>query len=1202
MPDSFVHLHCHTEYSMLDGAAKINDSIQAAVQDGQPALGITDHGNLYGLLDHYQACNKAGITPILGCELYMSDGSRYDRPSRTAKDDMGLDVANTGSSKLYYHMLAMAEDITGYRNLIRLSTESFMSGYYYKPRVDWELLEQHHSGLIVTSGCLGGVVLQRLLHDDERGAMEAAAKFQDIFGRDNFFVEIQDHGIPEQAITNPQLIKIARALNAPLVATNDSHYVHREDALPHDVLLCIQTSAKQSDEKRFRFSSDQHWLKSAEEMRRLFADVPEACDNTLWIAERSHVEIDPGSEYHLPQFEIPEGYSSQEEYLRYLTWEGAKWRYGDNFSDEVRDRIEYELGVISRMGFCGYFLVVWDLYRHAAKVGVQTGPGRGSAAGSAVSYCLNICQLDPIRYGLIFERFLNPGRKQMPDIDMDFDENGRLEMLRYTREKYGSDHVAQIITFNTIKARAAVKDAARVLGYPYSIGETISGAMPPLIMGRDTPIPACFELTPGYEEGYARASELRALYEGDETVRKIVDVAKGLEGLKRSDGIHGAAVLVGDRPLVEYMPLQRKAGTKDNPEDVPVVTQYDMHHAEWLKLCKLDYLGLRNLGVMKNACIMIRDTAGEDIDINNIPIDDRATYDLLSAGRTTGVFQLESSDIRALTRSIAPDNIEDVSALVALYRPGPMAANMHNDYADYKHKRKQQVTMHPDLDALLADTYGLMIYQESIMLVAQRFAGYTLQEADDLRKACGKKLRELIAQHREKFIQGCVENGYTAKLGNDLFDIIEPFSNYAFNKSHALSYGFIAYQTAWFKANWPNHYMAALLSSVADKSDRLEYYMAECRDMGLNVLVPDVNVSVGSFSVVNNGSPSNPEWHIRFGLGAIKGVGESVVDAIVDEREQNGPFSDFVDFCRRVSSKVVNKSTMESMITAGAFDSFGYARRGLLEFYLGNAPMLKPITQSEDMEPSLFDVEILSDASGLLKQIQDVEWPRAQKLELEKKALSFFVSDHPLSRAKGVIDQFCDTKISDILTDAENFDGKVVRIGGLATTIVEKKTKRGSTMGTLLLQGMDSTIEVVVFPQKWQTLQTKIKHTNIIAVTGRVQARGHSISVLADDVSDIHVDKEIDDPVEIVVGSEWDERSSLEKEALIDRVRQVCAAHPGMSPVFLSKMNSDGKWGVKYVGQSVNFTPQFIGDMRLALGEISDVLTAMRETEMGVDI
>ncbi|MGH9180191.1 MAG: DNA polymerase III subunit alpha, partial [Acidimicrobiales bacterium] len=762
----------HTEFSMLDGAARIKEVIAAAVADGQPAIGITDHGNMYGVLDFYKECRRQGINPVIGTEAYMAAESRHERPVRRGRiDDTGGEAGAAGAGeKLYYHLTLLAETTEGYRNLLRLSSAAYLEGYYYKPRLDWELLARHHAGVMATTGCLGGVVLQALLRGDPARALRLAGRLQDIFGRESLFVELQDHGLADQRTTNPQLVEIARTLAAPLLATNDSHYTHQGDAVAHDALLCVQTGATLADEKRFRFEGDQHFLKSAAEMRTLFAEVPEACDTSLAIAERACVEIEFGVP-KLPHFPIPGGFADAAAYLRHLTLAGAADRYGSPVPAEVSQRLENELAVIETMGFAAYFLVVWDLIRYAREQRIRVGPGRGSAAGCCVAYCLRIVDMDPIRYGLIFERFLNAGRKSMPDIDMDFDERYRGEVIRYAAERYGADHVAQVVTFSTIKARAAVRDAARVLGYPYSLGDKVAKAMPPLVLGRDTPLHACLDATPGFEDGFKMAAELRQMYESEPDAAKVIDVARGLEGLRRQDGIHAAAVVICDLPLTEYLPIQRKPEPGAPAADAPIVTQYEWHGVEELGLLKMDFLGLRNLSVIERALDLVELSGGERPDIDGVALDDPATFAMLREGRSMGVFQLEGGPMRALLRSLAPTAFEDIGALVALYRPGPMASNMHNDYADRKNGRKPVTYLHPDLAEILADTQGLMIYQESVMRVAQRFAGYSLIEADQLRYACAKKIRPLIAAEREKFVAGCEAAGYGSAIGTTLFDV-----------------------------------------------------------------------------------------------------------------------------------------------------------------------------------------------------------------------------------------------------------------------------------------------------------------------------------------------------------------------------------------------------------------------------------------------
>src|SRR4051812_36181293 len=846
MANSFTHLHVHTEFSMLDGAARVGDLVAKAAADGQPAVGITDHGNMYGVLDFYQACRAQGVKPIIGSELYMAYESRTERPPRRGRmDDSGGDAE--GGRKAYYHLTALAESNVGYKNLIQLSSRAYLEGYYMKPKVDWDLLSDHSEGIIATTGCLGGQVLQALLNDDPVDALAKAARLQDIFGRDNLFIELQDHQLPEQKRTNPQLLEIARKLQAPLLATNDSHYTHREDHEAHDALLCVQTGALMSDPDRFKFTGDQHYLKTADEMRRLFTELPEACDNTLWIAERANVEIEFGKP-QLPNFPIPEGFADDAAYLEHLTFAGARERWGDHVPDEAVERLAYELKVIGDMGFSSYFLIVWDLIKHARDTGIRVGPGRGSAAGCAVAYTLRITDLDPIKYDLLFERFLNPSRISMPDIDMDFDSRYRDEMIRYAAERYGRDHVAQIVTFSTIKARAAVRDAARVLGYPYIVGDKVAKAMPPLIMGRDTPLHACFEQHPKFEDGFKMAAELRAMYETDNDARSVIDVARGLEGLRRQDGIHAAAVVITKESLTDYLPIQRKPEAGKDPESAPMVTQYEMHGVEDLGLLKMDFLGLRNLDVLTDSIEIIKQTRGIDLDIDNVALDDEPTFELLRRADTMGVFQLEGGPMRALIRSLAPTAFEDICALVALYRPGPMAANMHNDYADRKNGRKPVSYLHADAEEVLADTYGLMIYQESVMKVAQKFAGYSLAEADNLRRACGKKIKEKMRQERDAFVTGCERSGYGRDLGNKWFDIIEPFADYAFAKSHAFGYGLIAYQTAYLKANFASEYFSALLTSVKTNLDKAAVYLADCRAMNIEVTVPDVNRSESDFT------------------------------------------------------------------------------------------------------------------------------------------------------------------------------------------------------------------------------------------------------------------------------------------------------------------------------------------------------------------
>jgi DNA polymerase III subunit alpha len=1199
---SFSHLHTHTEYSMLDGAARVHDLVAAAVADGQPALGITDHGNMYGVLDFYKACRDAGVNPIIGTEAYMAGESRFDRPVRRGKvDDTGGDTE--GGGKLYYHLTLLAETTAGYRNLMKLSSAAYLEGYYYKPRVDWELLERHHEGVIATTGCLGGVVLQALMAGDEKRATALAARLQDIFGSGNLFVELQDHGLAEQRRTNPALVRIARTIGAPLLATNDSHYTHREDAEAHGALLCVQTGATLDDPNRFKFDSDEHYLKSAAEMRKLFAELPEACDSTLEIAERANVEIQFGVA-ELPQFPVPESFkgATHEErsdaFLRHLTFEGAVQRYGSPVPDDVTNRLEYELSVISSMGFSAYFLVVGDLIDHARKTGIRVGPGRGSAAGCCVAYCLRIVDLDPIRYDLLFERFLNPGRKQMPDIDMDFDERYRAEMIRYAAERYGADHVAQVVTFSTIKARAAVRDAARVLGFPYIVGDRIAKAMPPLVMGRDTPLHACLDKTEGHEDGYVAAADLRAMYDQDPEAHRVIDVARGLENLRRQDGIHAAAVVITRDPLTEYLPVQRKPESGQNPADAPLVTQYEMHGVEELGLLKMDFLGLRNLSVIDRALDLIDRTTGSRPDIDHVPLDDEAVFAMLKRGDGIGVFQLEGGPMRSLMRSLAPVSFDDVAALVALYRPGPMAANMHKDYADRKNNRKPIVYLHEDMKQIVGDTYGLMIYQESVMRVAQKFAGYTLEEADNLRKACGKKIRSLIAAEREKFVEGCETTGYGRECGTQLFDIIEPFADYAFNKSHAYGYGLIAYQTAWLKVHYPVEYLAALLTSVKDDKDRTAVYLGECRAQGIEVLVPDVNRSAGEFT------PSESEdgrKRILFGLAAVRNVGEGLVEKIVAEREQNGLFTDFYDFCRRVDPVVLNKRTVESLVKAGAFESLDHPRMGLClvseeivdrtlerrrEEEAGIATLFSCLESDEDETAS-------SSFAGLADAripIIDQEFDKGQMLGFEKEMLGLYVSDHPLRGFESALSRLTECSIAElkdlddetrsasggsgVLASAVR-EGQIKVVGGIVTSLSRRYTRKGELMATFLLEDLHGSIEVFVFPKIMQTFGLTLSDDAIVVVKGRVDTRDEQVKLVCMEISFPSLTAEGAGELRLRLPI------NAMTDGLLERLKAVLVEHPGDEPVFLNL----GQTTLRLPGEfNVDSRSGLVGELLTLLG------------------
>ena len=1166
---SFVHLHTHTEFSMLDGAARIPDAVAAAVNDGQPALGITDHGNMYGVLDFYKGCNQHGIKPIIGTEAYMALESREERPSRRGRklDDSGGDTDS--GTKLYYHLTLLAENNAGYSNLLKLASRAFLEGYYYKPRMDWDLFAQHNEGLIATTGCLGSVVQQSLLKGDYQGALDRAARLQDIFGRDNLFVELQDHDIPAQKRCNPQLLEIAQTLKAPLLATNDCHYTHQHDAISHDALLCVQTGSQMSDPDRFKFHGDQHYLKSAREMRSLFSELPESCDNTLWIAERADVNIEFGNVY-LPDFPLPPEFETDDDYLRHLAFEGAKKRWGNRLSDEIVDRLGYELRVISDMDFSAYFLITWDLIRHARDNNIRVGPGRGSAAGCAVAYCLQITDLDPIKYDLLFERFLNPGRKSMPDIDMDFDDRYRDEMIRYTAETYGREHVAQIITFSTIKARAAVRDAARVLGYPYAVGDKVAKAMPPLVMGRDTPLWACFDQNDQYVDGFKAASDLRQMYDSDPDVKRVVDVAKGLEGLRRQDSIHAAAVVITRDPLTEYLPIQRKPESGVAPEDAPVVTQFEMNGVEELGLLKMDFLGLRTLSIIDEALRLIETSTGTAVDIDAIPLDDEKTFRLLQAGDSLGVFQLESAPMRSLMRSLAPTVFDDVAALVALYRPGPMAANMHNDYADRKNGRKPIDLPHTDLDEILTETYGLMIYQESVMRVAQRIAGYTLAEADDLRKACGKKDRKLIAEQRVKFVDGTVASGYDEQLGTRLFDIIEPFADYAFNKSHAFGYGLISYQTAFLKSNYRVQFMAAVLTGVKHNLDKAGVYLNDCRQANIVVEVPDINRSEVDFAAKDS--------RIPFGLSAVRNVGEGVVSPIVEERSSNGDYKDFYDFCERVPIAVLNKRSLEALIKAGAFESCGHSRQGLLGVAEQIVDQISNRRKEADMGIQTLFGELDANTGGFDEKIEipDAEVDQKTMLAWEKEMLGLYVSSHPLYGVEASLRQATDCSIADAPNQPQRDDGKdaFLTLGGVVSNLQRKFTRAGDAMAVFELEDLQSSIEVTVFPRTMSEHGHQLDDDAVLLVGGRIDNRDDEPKFLANRLTYFEP-KSGPSELRLTVPSHQ------VSDKLVADLKALLSEHPGDTAVFLHL----GKQTVRLPDNfRVNPANGLAGELRVLLG------------------
>jgi DNA polymerase-3 subunit alpha len=953
---SFVHLHNHTEFSMLDGAARIKPLVEKASELGMPAIAMTDHGNTHGAYEFWKQATAAGIKPIIGMEAYLAPGSRLEKTKVRWADGGDDDVSGGGA---FSHLTMWATDNASMNNLFKLSSEAYLSGYYFKPRIDRELLGQYGKGLIGTTGCPGGEVQTRLRLGQYDEALKTAAEFRDIFGKENYFVEVMDHALEIEKRVRDDLLRLAKDLGLPLVGTNDLHYVHKEDSVAHEALLCVQTGTNLDDPKRFKFESQEFYLKSASEMRSLFSEIPEAADNTLLIAERCEVNFE--KQDLMPRFPVPEG-GTEAEWFEKEVWRGMESRYPDGFSDRHREQAAYEIEVIVKMGFPGYFLVVSDFIRWAREQGIRVGPGRGSAAGSIVSYAMGITELDPLAHDLIFERFLNPERLSMPDIDVDFDDRRRPEVIRYVTEKYGADRVAQIVTFGTIKAKQALKDAARVLAKPYSVGEKLTKAMPPMVLGRDVSLD---DVTNKDSERYPEAADFRELIEDDEDSKQVFELAQGLESLKRQWGVHAAGVIMSAKPLMDVIPIMKRE------EDGAIITQFDQPPCEELGLLKMDFLGLRNLTVIDDTLANIELNRGEKVVLEELDLDqDEKAYQLLSRGDTLGVFQLDGTNMRSLLRMLKPSEFEHISAVIALYRPGPMGMNSHTNYAQRKNGQQQSEGVHPELleplSEILDPTYGLIVYQEQVMAAAQKVAGYTLGQADLLRRAMGKKKPEELAKQFELFSEGMKKNGYSAPAVKALWDTLLPFADYAFNKAHSAGYGVLSYWTAYLKANYPAEFMAALLTSVGDSKDKLGVYLNECRKMGIQVLPPDVNESIGTFAAVGD--------DIRFGLGAVRNVGKNVVESIIEAREQER-FSSFQDFLTRVSAQASTKRVVESLIKAGAFDSLGHTRRSLIAIHeeaIETSAMLKRQAASGqvDLFGGLMDedpatIEIPSFPSGL---------------------------------------------------------------------------------------------------------------------------------------------------------------------------------------------------------------------------------------------
>ncbi|MFL6039867.1 MAG: DNA polymerase III subunit alpha [Gaiellales bacterium] len=1044
-PAPYVHLHVHSEYSILDGACRIGPLVDRAADLGMPAIGLTDHGSMAGAVEFFRTAGKAGVKPVMGCEVYVVD-DHAARPQREKRA----------------HLTLLAETTQGYNNLIRLVSAGYLDGYWYKPRVDFDQLAAHADGIIALSGCLSGRVCKALTEDDPRAAREELDRLVQVFGRDDVYVEVQDGKIDVQTRINPHLAALARDAGLPMVGTGDVHYLTRDDAIPHEALLCIQTQDTLDNPNRFRFSNHEFYLKSPAEMYELMAAGfgEEMLRRTVEIAERCNAEVGLGS-MHLPRFEVPEGETAIG-YLRRLAEQGLRERYGAE-TPELRQRLEFELRTIEEMGFPDYFLIVWDFIRFAREDGVSVGPGRGSAAGSLVAYCLRITDLDPMGYSLLFERFLNPGRKSMPDIDIDFAVAGRERVINYVAEKYGRRNVAQIITFGKMQPKAAIKDAGRVMGIPYGAVDRIAKLVP------DGP-------KISFEECMKPGAELRRSYDTDETTRSIVDMARPLEGVVRNDSIHAAAVVIGDRPLTEYLPLQQKGS------DAEVVTQFPMGDVEALGLLKMDFLGLRNLDVIDRSLDLIELSTGRRIAMDDVPLDDAGTYDMLARGEATGVFQFESSGMREALRQVRPTRFEDLVALVALYRPGPMQ-NIPV-YAARKNGREAVTYPDPRLEGILAETMGITVYQEQAMLIAREIAGFTPAEADDLRKAIGKKIASLMASLKDRFIEGCIANGVSPDLAARLWDDNERSSDYSFNKSHAACYALIAYRTAWLRANHPAEYMAALISSVMSTKDRVPFYVTECADMGIEVLPPDVNTSQSDFAVVDG--------RIRFGLSAVKGVGDGAVRAIIAARE-SAPFTSIWDFCERVDCRAVNKKAIESLVRCGALDSTGASRTGMLEV-LPSAQGSGQQHQQDALlgQGSIFDFEEPSANGGapespfLAKQhppVPPLEDDRKDLNAMEKETLGLFLSSHPLKEVRAALRQKVECSVAEL---GGKRDGEWVTVGGMIAECKRIRTKKGDPMMFATLDDLEGQVEILIFNSAYASNAEKLDVDKVVIVRGRV--------------------------------------------------------------------------------------------------------------------
>ncbi|MUM18992.1 DNA polymerase III subunit alpha [Mycobacterium sp. CBMA 623] len=1161
---------------MLDGAAKIKPMLAEVERLGMTAVGMTDHGNMYGASEFYNVATDIGVTPIIGIEAYIAPASRFDT-KRVFWGDPGQKSDDVSGSGSYTHMTMVAENATGLRNLFKLSSLASFEGQLGKwARMDAELIAEHSSGIIATTGCPSGEVQTRLRLGQEDEAVAAAARWQEIFGRENFFLELMDHGLSIERRVREGLLEVGKKLGIPPLATNDCHYVTKDHAHNHEALLCVQTGKTMSDPTRFKFDGDGYYLKPASEMRDLWDDsVPGACDNTLLIAERIQPYTDVWSfKDRMPVFPVPEG-EDQDSWLRKEVDRGLERRFhgiAGGVPEEYFTRAHFELDVIKQKGFPAYFLVVGDLVAHAKEVGIRVGPGRGSAAGSLVAYSLGITNIDPIPHGLLFERFLNPERPSAPDIDIDFDDRRRGEMVRYATDKWGSDKVAQVITFGTIKTKAALKDSARIhYGQPgFAIADRITKALPPPIMAKDIPV---WGITDPEHERYKEAAEVRTLIDTDPDVRTIFQTARGLEGLIRNAGVHACAVIMSSEPLTEAIPLWRRA------QDGAIITGWDYPSCEAIGLLKMDFLGLRNLTVIGDALDNIKANRGVDLDLDHLPLEDAATYELLSRGDTLGVFQLDGGPMRDLLRRMQPTGFNDIVAVLALYRPGPMGMNAHNDYADRKNGRQPIKPIHPELEEplkeILSETYGLIVYQEQIMFIAQKVASYSMGKADALRKAMGKKKLEVLEAEYKGFYEGMTNNGFSEKAVKALWDTILPFAGYAFNKSHAAGYGLVSFWTAYLKANYPGEYMAGLLTSVGDDKDKAAIYLADCRRLGITVLPPDVNESVHNFASVGE--------DIRYGLGGVRNVGANVVQSLIATRESKGNFTDFSDYLHKIDIAACNKKVTESLVKAGAFDSLGHSRKGLFLVQSDAVDSVLGTKKAEAM--GQFDLfggagDDDTDASSVFAiKVPDDEWEEKHKLALEREMLGLYVSGHPLNGVAHLLGRQTDTQIPTIL-EGDIANDTQVRVGGILASVNRRVNKNGMPWASAQLEDLTGGIEVLFFPQSYSVYGAEIADDAVVLVSAKVAIRDDRISLIANDLVVPDFSQAADDrPVAVTMPT---------RQCTIDKVtalKQVLARHPGTNQVHLRLISGERVTTLE-LDQTLRVTPSsaLMGDLKALLG------------------